>query len=152
MATLYVAFKGEGNSSNKIVRHLSGDTLFLTNSYDGLKRDIESIASDSDLNLPQYDLIYMFGVDKALKGNIRIEHVAQKGTACLYSKIDLNLIIERLNKNGVAANIGNAPTRSLCNEAYWDMLKKYDCRAVFFHVPSVKYITETFIERVKAAL
>ena len=152
MATLYVAFKGEGNSSNKIVRNLSGDTLFLTNSYDGLKRDIESIASASDLNLPQYDLIYMFGVDKTLKGNIRIEHAALKDGEYLYSNLDLSLIAARLNKNGITAHIGSTPIRSLCNEAYWYMLKKYDCRAVFFHVPSVKYITETFLERVKAAL
>lgn len=145
MATLYVAFKGAGNSSNKIVRNLCGNTLFLTNSFDGLKRDIDAIVDT-------YDLIYMFGVDKTLKGNVRIEKVAQKGTACLFSKIDLSLIIERLNKNGVAAYIGNTPTRSLCNEAYWYMLKKYNGRAVFFHVPSIKYITEAFIESIKATL
>ena len=38
--TWYVAFKGNGNSSNKIVRNLNGDKLFLTNSYGGLKNDI----------------------------------------------------------------------------------------------------------------
>ena len=44
MSVLYVAFKGNGNSSNKIVRSLSGDKLFLTNSYSGLKKDIENIS------------------------------------------------------------------------------------------------------------
>lgn len=31
MPTLYAAFKGNGNSANKIVRGLDGDKLFLTN-------------------------------------------------------------------------------------------------------------------------
>lgn len=145
MAVLYVAFKGEGNSSNKIVRNLSGDTLFLTNSYDGLRRDIESVAGT-------YDLIYMFGVDKTLKGTIRIEQVAQKGDVCLYSNMDLNCIVRKLNENGISANVGNTPTQSLCNEAYWYMLKKYNGRAVFFHVPSIKYVTEIFIESIRNAL
>ena len=145
MAVLYVAFKGEGNSSNKIVRSLSGDTLFLTNSYDGLRRDIESVAGT-------YDLIYMFGVDKTLKGTIRIEQVAQKGDVCLYSNMDLNCIVRKLNEDGIPANVGNTPTQSLCNEAYWYMLKKYNGRAVFFHVPSIKYVTEIFIESIRNAL
>ncbi len=66
MSVLYVAFKGNGNSSNKIVRSLSGDKLFLTNSYSGLKKDIDNISGT-------YDLVYMFGLDKKLKGNIRID-------------------------------------------------------------------------------
>lgn len=43
MATLFTAFKGNGNSANKIVRSLDGDKLFLTNSYDGLRKDIDNI-------------------------------------------------------------------------------------------------------------
>lgn len=145
MAVLYVAFKGEGNSSNKIVRNLSGDTLFLTNSYDGLRKDIEAVANN-------YDLIYMFGVDKTLKGTIRIEQAAQKGDVCLWSNIDLNKIAAKLGENGITADVGNTPIQSLCNEAYWYMLKKQKGRAVFFHVPSIKYITEAFIESIRDAL
>lgn len=48
MSTLYVGFKGNGNSSNKIVRSLSGDKSFLTNSYEGLKKDIDSISDTYD--------------------------------------------------------------------------------------------------------
>lgn len=142
MSTLYVAFKGNGNSSNKIVRSLNGDKLFLTNSYDGLKKDIDNISGT-------YDLVYMFGLDKGLKGNVRVECVAQRGDKCLYSDVDINSIAMKLNQSGITANIGNTPTQSLCNEAYWYMLRKYNCHAVFFHVPSIKYITERFIERVQ---
>lgn len=145
MSTLYVAFKGSGNSSNKIVRNLCGDKLFLTNSYKGLKKDIDSISGT-------YDLICMFGLDKNLKGSIRIEHAAQKEDVCLYSAINLDSIAVKLNKTGIIANIGKTPVQSLCNEAYWYMLRKYDRHAVFFHVPSITYITETFIEKIKSIL
>lgn len=94
MSTLYVAFKGNGNSSNKIVRSLSGDKLFLTNSYNGLKKDID------DINIT-YNLVYMFGLDKKLKGNIRIDYVAKKDNIQLYSDMDFNSIALKLNESGI---------------------------------------------------
>ncbi|MDE7284355.1 MAG: hypothetical protein K2N85_12355 [Lachnospiraceae bacterium] len=145
MSILYVAFKGNGNSGNKIVRSLSGDKVFLTNSYSGLKKDIENINGT-------YDLVYMFGLDKGLKGNIRIDCVAGRGDEYLYSDVDFNSIAAKLNKSGIVANIGKIPTHYLCNEAYWYMLRKFNGHVVFFHVPSVKYITEDLIEKVRTVL
>lgn len=145
MSALYVAFKEKGNSSNKIVSSFAGDKLFLTNSYIGLKKDIDSI-SDT------YDIVYMFGLDKNLKGNIRIESTALKDDALLKSNIDLDAIMTKLNQNGIVANIGNKPTQYLCNEAYWHMLRKYNYQVVFFHVPSMKYINEGFIEKIRNTL
>ncbi len=145
MSTLYVAFKGEGNSANKIVRSINGDKLFLTNSYNGLKKDIDNING-------AYDLVYMFGLDKRLKGNVRIDCVAQRGDVCLYSDVNFNSIAMNLSQNGIITNIGNTPTQYLCNEAYWYMLRKFNCHVIFFHVPSIKYITENFIEKIRSAL
>lgn len=145
MSVLYVAFKGNGNSSNKIVRNLNGDKLFLTNSYGGLKNDIDNINC-------AYDLVYMFGLDKNLKGNIRIDCVAQRDQVYLYSTVNVDSIAMKLNQNGIITNIGNTPIQSLCNEAYWYMLRKYNCQVIFIHVPSKKYVTEDFIEKVRAAL
>ena len=145
MSILYVAFKGNGNSSNKIVRSLDGDKLFLTNSYNGLMKDIDNMNGT-------YDLVYMFGLDKRLKGTVRIDCVAQKGDICLYSDMDFISIAMKLNKSGITASIGNTPTQSLCNEAYWYMLRKCNCHVVFFHVPSTKYITENFIEKIRSVL
>ena len=145
MPTLYVAFKGNGNSANKIVRSISGEKLFLTNSYNGLKKDIDNINST-------YDLVYMFGLDKRLKGNVRIDCVAQRGDVCLYSDVDFNSIAMNLSQNGIITNIGNTPTQYLCNEAYWYMLRKFNCHVIFFHVPSIKYITENFIEKIRSVL
>lgn len=145
MATLYVGFKGNGNSSNKIVSNLIGEKLFLTNSYTGIWKDIESMHNT-------YDLVYMFGLDKTLKGSIRIECAAKKDDVCLNSDINFDILAGKLNERGIKTSIGNAPIRSLCNEAYWYMLRKYNCHVVFLHVPSIKYITESFIERVQSAL
>ena len=145
MSTLYVAFKGNGNSANKIVRSLDGDKLFLTNSYNGLKQDIDNINGT-------YDVVYMFGLDKRLRGNIRIDCVAQKDDVRLYSDVDFHSIALKCKQSGIITDIGSTPIQSLCNEAYWHMLKKYNRQAVFFHVPSIKYITEDFIEKIRTAL
>lgn len=145
MSTLYVSFKGNGNSANKIVRSLNGDKWFLTNSYNGLKRDIDNINGI-------YDSVYMFGLDKRLKGTVRIECVAQKDDVCLYSDMDCNSIAAKLNKSGIDTELWNIPAQSLCNDAYWYMLRKYNYHVVFFHVPSIKYITENFIEKVRTVL
>ena len=145
METLYVGFKGNGNSSNKIVSNLIGEKLFLTNSYTGIWKDIDNIRNT-------YDLVYMFGLDKTLKGSIRIDCVAKRDDVCLYSDIDFDMLAKKLNERGIITSIGNTPTQSLCNEAYWYMLRKYNCHVVFLHVPSIKYITESFIESVQAAL
>lgn len=147
MSTLYIAFKGKGNSSNRIVSSLSGDKLFLTNSYDGIKRDIDNIDDTC-----AYDAVYMFGLDKKLKGRVRIDCSAVKDGMRVYSDIDINVIIKKLDISGIDAYIGNTPTHSLCNAAYWHMLKKYNRKVVFFHVPSIRYITEDFIEKIKTAL
>lgn len=94
----------------------------------------------------------MFGLDKNLKGNIRIDCVAQRDKVCLYSTVNVDSIAMKLNQNGIITNIGNTPIQSLCNEAYWYMLRKYNCQVIFIHVPSKKYVTEDFIEKVRAAL
>lgn len=145
MRTLYVAFKGTGNSSNRIVSSFSGEKLFLTNSYKGLKKDIDSLDQT-------YDVIYMFGLDKNLKGDIRVDKVAEKEGVRLCSDADLDALIDGLHNIGISANIGNKPTNYLCNEAFWYMLKKYNNHVVFFHVPSIKYIDESFIGKMKDIL
>ena len=145
MRVLYVGFRGKGNSSNKIVNSLSGDKLFLMNSHAGLKNDIDRISE-------AYDLVYMFGLDKSLKGNIRIDRVAEKDHVRRSSDVDPDMIADRLSAAGISASIGVTPTKYLCNEAFWHMLGKYDNHVVFFHVPSIRYINEVFIEKIKKAL
>lgn len=70
MKILYTCFKGKNNASFQLVSEIYGDKLYLTNSFDGLKRDI---ANQSE----EYDFVIMFGIDKNLKNRIRIERVAE---------------------------------------------------------------------------
>ncbi|MCR5116180.1 MAG: hypothetical protein K6A97_01585 [Lachnospiraceae bacterium] len=70
---------------------LIGEKLFLTNSYTGICKDIEDIRNT-------YDLVYMFGLDKTLKGSIRIDCVAIKDEMSLKSNIDFDILAGKLNE------------------------------------------------------
>lgn len=142
---LYVAFKGDGNSSHKLVSGLGGEALFLTNSFIGLQKDIADLQGE-------YDAIYMFGLDKTLKGKVRIEKCAVQDHKVLCSRLNLDTLALKLNENGIRAEFGSDPKQTLCNEAYWYILHKYDGRAVFFHIPSIGYIDEDFIEGFRRTL
>ena len=81
MKILYTAFKGKNNTSYQVASRLNGTVLFLTNSFQGLERDINTVANI-------YDVVYMLGVDKSLKNKIKIENKINIKTTCL-TKIPL---------------------------------------------------------------
>lgn len=51
---LYTGFKGKNNSSFQLLNKFPVAKVYLTNSFDGLKRDIMGISED-------YDFVVMFG-------------------------------------------------------------------------------------------
>ena len=67
---IYIGFKGKTNTSCILASTISKDHYLLTNSFSGIKKDIE-LLDDS------YDLVIMFGIDKNLKNIVRIEQVAK---------------------------------------------------------------------------
>ena len=70
MNILFTAFKVKNNASAVLIDMISGDKLYLTNSYVGLEKEI--------LNLEKtYDIVLMFGLDKNLNNEIRIENIAE---------------------------------------------------------------------------
>lgn len=141
MKYLFTAFKGKNNSSYQLVSQISGEKLFLTNSFEGLKRDIEN-CSDA------YDIVIMFGLDKNLKNKVRIERVAEYENVTEATKIDIENIKKSLLENKVECVISDTPTRYLCNAAYFHMLKKTDGKAVFIHIPSLKNMSEDMIKNI----
>ena len=145
MSELYIGFKGKNNASFALVNHLSEHPFLLTNSFDGVKRDIECLPD-------YYDSVLMFGVDKNLKNTVRIERVAEREGIRLYSDLDLRHISKCLDAAGVANSISDTPTKYLCNEAYWFSLQKYKGKAVLIHIPTTKNISVDFLEKVKEAL
>ena len=141
---LYIGFKGKYNSSSILVRSISADSYLLTNSFVGLKRDIDSLGD-------VYDNVILIGIDKNLKDAVRIETVAENGTT-EFSAFDIENISTRLNQAGIKNYLSNKPTKYLCNNAYWHLLRKYNRNVVLLHIPSIKNLDECFIESMKQAL
>ncbi len=53
---LHIGFKGKNNASYILVKSISTDSYLLTNSFEGLKRDIENLDYS-------YDCVILFGID-----------------------------------------------------------------------------------------
>lgn len=128
---LYIGFKGKNNSSSLLVNSLSSQGCLLTNSFAGLKRDIDNLSGD-------YDEVYLFGVDKTLTDSFRIEQCADRENIRLTTVLDLKVISERLSAAGIKSTLSDNPMHFLCNEAYWYLLEKYRGRAVLIHIPTIK--------------
>ncbi len=140
-----VGFKGRHNASYVLANFLCESPYLLTNSFDGLKRDIEKLHHD-------FDDILMFGVDKELKDRVRIEAAAERENRRLISDLDLIDISNRLSAEGIENSLSELPTHYLCNEAYWYMLEKFNRKAVLIHIPTIKYINEVFLKKMRSAL
>ena len=112
---LCVGFKGKNNSSGMLAERLSPEHLLLTNSFDGLKRDIDSISKE-------YDQVVMFGVEKTLTSMVRIEKTAIRDGEIVMSSLNLDEISRSLNSAGIQSVMSETPTMYLCNEAYWHLL------------------------------
>ena len=139
---LLTGFKGKNNSSGNLVQTISQNYKLLTNSFDGVKKDIEEISDD-------FDFVIMFGCDKNLKDSVRIERFAQKNNEKITSAMDLENISKRLGNVGIKNVISDVTGAYLCNEAYWSALKKFNNKAVFIHIPTFKNIDDDFIKKMK---
>ena len=113
----------------------------MTNSFEGLKRDIESLSCS-------YDSVILFGIDKNLTDTVRIETVAEKDTKH-YSMLNLENISAQLEAVGISNYLSDKPTHYLCNAAYWYLLHKFNGKAVLIHIPSSKNINEHLMEGLK---
>ncbi len=140
-----IGFKGKNNASYVLSNYLNESPYLLTNSFVGLKNDIELLNDN-------FDYVLMFGVDKNLKDSVRIESVAEKDNCRVVSRLDLNIILKRLKVEGIESSLSDKPTHYLCNEAYWYALRKFNGKVVFIHIPSLKNINQEFLDKMKLAL
>ena len=139
MSNLYTAFKGLHNTSFQLVDQINGDRLFLTNSFQGLEKEILSLGTD-------YDAIYMFGIDKNLRNGIRIETCANYNGEFVTTSFDIVTLEKVIKDLGISYIISNKPTAYLCNAAYYHMLKK-NRNTVFIHIPSIKGMNDVLINQ-----
>ena len=143
--TLLIGFKGKNNLSGVIVKELGRGYCLLTNSFSGVKKDIDAVDA-------VYDRVVLFGVDKNLTGMVRIERTAEKDGIRYSSVLDPDRIAEGFREAGLEAKISETPTAYLCNEAYWHLLRKFSGRAVLIHIPTMKNADEYFAAKVQRAL
>lgn len=94
LRVLYTEFKGKNNSSYQLLAKISGQKLFLTNSFDGLKKNIMDVTEE-------YDLIVMFGLDTSLKDAVRIENVAEWQSERIITKLDCDAICKSMVAYGI---------------------------------------------------
>lgn len=144
MKTLYTAFKGKNNPSCQLVSLLQRDTLLLTNSFQGLERDIFAMAGE-------YERVIMLGVDKHLKNAIRLETCAEYRGERVCSAFCMKALTNKCDELAILYQVSNQPTAYLCNAAYWHMLKKVQNTA-FVHIPSAKGMSEGLMERLTELL
>ena len=128
---LCIGFKGKNNSSSALVNALSGQHYLLTNSFSGLKKDIDQLPIECDA-------VYLFGADKNLIDSFRIERSAEKEGTRLATKLDSEAISRCFSEAGINNTISETPTQYLCNEAYWYLLEKYHGKAALIHIPTIK--------------
>lgn len=138
---LYTGFKGKNNSSCQLLSKISGEKLFLTNSFEGLRNDIGNIAD-------QYDLVVMFGLDTKLMDVVRIERVAEYDGVAITTKIDCEAICKHMEENDIRCVVSEMPTKYLCNAAYYHMLYKTAGNTVLIHIPSSKNMSEHMMEKI----
>ncbi len=139
MKTLYTAFKGKNNTSYQLVSRIDNNSLFLTNSFTGLEKDILRIECD-------FDNVYMFGVDKNLNNKIKIEVCAEYNGKFINTGFDIATLVDRLDIHSISHTVSKSPTKYLCNAAYYHMLKK-NPNTIFIHIPSLKGMNDTLMNK-----
>ncbi len=142
---LFAGFRGKNNASGILAEQLSPEPLLLTNSFAGLRADIESVRRE-------YDCVILFGVDKTLDSSVRIEKSAVRDGERIVSALDMEKVSEALRAAGIPAVISDDPVPCLCNEAYLHALEKFSGRAVFIHMPTIRHADKQFMEKMKSAV
>ena len=137
MKTLFTAFKGTNNTSFQLVSQLGENSIFLTNSFQGLEKDIAFIAFE-------YNAAIMLGVDKTLNDKIRIETCAKYNQDLLYSNFNITSLENKLEDFKISYTTSSKPTNYLCNAAYYHMLKK-NSNTIFIHIPSIRGMNENLM-------
>ncbi len=134
MKVLLTVFHGKYNASNVLVDMIDAnvDKLILTNSFVKLEQELNTTS------LEEYNLILMFGINKFLKDEIRLEQTAKLDDK-IDTRIDIKLISDLCNKY-IKTSINNVPTKYLCNSAYYHTLKR-NKNTLFIHIPGFSKIT-----------
>ena len=137
MKILYTGFKGKNNASCQLIELIDpNDKILLTNSFEGIKRDLDNIS------LELYDLIIMFGINKKLKDKLIIEVNSCLNLEYLSTKVNYEQLKTEIHDNDINVDLNFKPTKYLCNYAYHNALLR-NKNSIFIHIPGISKITNT---------
>lgn len=139
MRKLYTAFKGKNNTSSRLLSGITGQKMFLTNSFPALEREISALTGC-------FDIIIMFGADKSLRDCVRVECTAALKGEQIETDYPAATLAQKYREAGIRCCISKQTRRSLCNAAYYHMLKR-NANTVFVHIPSIGAMTEPFLDQ-----
>ena len=110
MKILYTGFKGKNNASCQLVELINpNDKVLLTNSFEGIKKDLDNISLES------YDLIIMFGINKNLKDKLIIEINSNLNLEHLNTKVNYDKLKSTISNNDIEVDLNFKPKKYLCN-------------------------------------
>ena len=136
MKILYTGFKGKNNASCQLVEVINAnDKVLLTNSFEGIKKDLAKISLES------YDLIIMFGINKNLKDKLIIEINSNLNLEYLNTKVNYDELKSMISDNDIEVDLNFKPTKYLCNYAYHNALLR-NKNSIFIHIPGISKITD----------
>lgn len=136
MKILYTGFKGKNNASYQLVELINpNDKVLLTNSFEGLKKDLDNISLES------YNLIIMFGINKNLKDKVIIEVNSNFNSEYLNTKVNYEELKSVIYNNDIDVDLNFKPTKYLCNYAYHTALLR-NKNSIFIHIPGLSKITD----------
>ena len=136
MKILYTGFKGKNNASCQLVELINAnDKVLLTNSFEGIKKDLAKISLES------YDLIIMFGINKNLEDKLIIEINSNLNLEYLNTKVNYDELKSMISDNDIEVDLNFKPTKYLCNYAYHNALLR-NKNSIFIHIPGISKITD----------
>ena len=110
MKILYTGFRGKNNASCQLVELINpNDKVLLTNSFEGIKKDLDNISLES------YDLIIMFGINKNLKDKLIIEINSNLNLEHLNTKVNYDKLKSTISNNDIEVDLNFKPKKYLCN-------------------------------------
>lgn len=138
---IYIGFKGKNNSSYQLVHKINKNCYYLTNSFVGLRKDIEHIPLNNEI-------VFMFGLDKTLYNEIKFDLCAQKDGKVIKSTTNIDNYILNAKNLHIDYKISIKPTFYLCNEGYYHILKKNNYKVIFIHIPSLPHMGPEFLDKI----
>ena len=83
------------------------------------------------------------------KQTCRAVNTTDKTLKKYYSKLNADKFASSLDAAGIKTVISDDPKTCLCNDAYWNALSRFEGRAIFIHIPTIRNADEAFLDKMR---